>query len=161
MRILVRFTTCAGMTWRSTTGSRGEASGEWPPDGLECNLRSAPGGDFRISEIRDSPQRPPRVTSSTGAQVLANTTCPHRRPRWSPSAAALPLRQRGRPPPGPRGAGRLRPPVTMRGRTGSPMNRRVAASRQRSVGSRRRFNDLGEETSDRCRAALRFRSARG
>ena len=70
MRILVRFTTCAGMTWRSTTGSRGEASGEWPPDGLECNLRSAPGGDFRISEIRDSPQRPPRVTSSTGAQVL-------------------------------------------------------------------------------------------
>jgi len=82
MRILVRFTTCAGMTWRSTTGSRGEASGEWPPDGLECNLRSAPGGDFRIREVRDSKERSrhsgPRLMPSlaaNGVELAGHLRC--------------------------------------------------------------------------------------
>ena len=56
MSILVRFTAAASLTAEKydATQSRIEASGEFPPDGLELHVAFTAGGNFRVSEIWDS-----------------------------------------------------------------------------------------------------------
>ena len=56
MSILVRFTTAPGMqadTYDATM-PRIEASGQFPPDGLDYHVAFSAGGSFRVSEIWDS-----------------------------------------------------------------------------------------------------------
>ncbi len=56
MSILVRFTGAPGMTADKydATMPAIEASGEFPPDGLEYHVAFSSGGSFRVSEIWDS-----------------------------------------------------------------------------------------------------------
>jgi hypothetical protein len=56
MSILVRFTGAPGMTAENydATMPAIEASGEFPPDGLEYHVAFSAGGSFRVSEIWDS-----------------------------------------------------------------------------------------------------------
>ncbi len=56
MSILVRFTGAPGLTAEDydRTMPRIEASGEFPPDGLEYHVAFSSGGSFRVSEIWDS-----------------------------------------------------------------------------------------------------------
>jgi hypothetical protein len=56
MSILVRFTGATGVTAEKydETMPRIEASGEFPPDGLEYHVAFSAGGNFRVSEIWDS-----------------------------------------------------------------------------------------------------------
>lgn len=56
MSILVRFTGAPSVTADKydATQARIEASGEFPPDGLEIHVAFAAGGNFRVSEIWDS-----------------------------------------------------------------------------------------------------------
>jgi hypothetical protein len=56
MSILVRFTGAPGMTAEKydETLPKIEASGEFPPDGLEYHVAFNSGGSFRVSEIWDS-----------------------------------------------------------------------------------------------------------
>ena len=56
MSILVRFTGAPGMTAAlyDATMPAIEASGEFPPDGLEYHVAFNAGGSFRVSEIWDS-----------------------------------------------------------------------------------------------------------
>jgi hypothetical protein len=54
--ILVRFTGAPGLTAESYDASMPqiEASGEFPPDGLDYHVAFSSGGSFRVSEIWDS-----------------------------------------------------------------------------------------------------------
>jgi hypothetical protein len=56
MSILVRFTGAPGMTAEKydATMPAIEASGPFPPDGLEFHVAFSSGGSFRVSEIWDS-----------------------------------------------------------------------------------------------------------
>ena len=56
MSILVRFTGAPSLTAEKydATQARIEASGEFPPDGLELHVAFPAGGSFRVSEIWDS-----------------------------------------------------------------------------------------------------------
>jgi hypothetical protein len=56
MSILVRFTGAPGLTAAQydATMPRIEASGEFPPDGLDYHVAFISGGSFRVSEIWDS-----------------------------------------------------------------------------------------------------------
>jgi quinol monooxygenase YgiN len=56
MSILVRFTGAPGMTGETydETLPLVEASGEFPPDGLEYHVAFSTGDSFRVSEIWDS-----------------------------------------------------------------------------------------------------------
>ena len=56
MSILVRFTGAPSLTSAKydETMPRVEASGQFPPDGLELHVAFAAGGSFRVSEIWDS-----------------------------------------------------------------------------------------------------------
>jgi len=56
MSILVRFTGAPGLTAEhyDQTMPRVEASGEFPPDGLDYHVAFSSGGTFRVSEIWDS-----------------------------------------------------------------------------------------------------------
>ena len=56
MSILVRFTGAPNLTAEKydTTQARIQASGEFPPDGLDLHVAFAAGGNFRVSEIWDS-----------------------------------------------------------------------------------------------------------
>jgi len=56
MSILVRFTGAPGLTADDydRTLPLIEASGEFPPDGLEYHVAFSSGGNFRVSEIWDS-----------------------------------------------------------------------------------------------------------
>ena len=56
MSILVRFTGAPGMTAENydSTMPAIEASGEFPPDGLEYHVAFSAGDSFRVSEIWDS-----------------------------------------------------------------------------------------------------------
>ena len=56
MSILVRVTGAPGLTGEDydRTMPRIEASGEFPPDGLEYHVAFSSGGNFRVSEIWDS-----------------------------------------------------------------------------------------------------------
>jgi hypothetical protein len=56
MSILVRFTTAPGMQAAKydETMPLIEASGEFPPDGLDYHVAFTAGGSFRVSEIWDS-----------------------------------------------------------------------------------------------------------
>ena len=56
MSILVRFTAAPSLTAEhyDATQARIEASGEFPPEGLELHVAFAAGGTFRVSEIWDS-----------------------------------------------------------------------------------------------------------
>ena len=56
MSVLVRFTGAPGMTADKydATMPNIEASGEFPPDGLEFHVAFNSGGSFRVSEIWDS-----------------------------------------------------------------------------------------------------------
>ena len=59
MSILVRFTGAAGVTAEDydRTMPRIEASGEFPPDGLEYHVAFKSGDNFRVSEIWDSKEQ--------------------------------------------------------------------------------------------------------
>jgi hypothetical protein len=59
MSILVRFTGAPGMTAESydRTLPRVEASGEFPPDGLDYHVAFVSDGTFRVSEIWDSKEQ--------------------------------------------------------------------------------------------------------
>jgi len=59
MSILVRFTGAPGMTAEKydATQTRIEASGKFPPDGLELHVAFSAGGSFRVSEIWDSKEQ--------------------------------------------------------------------------------------------------------
>jgi len=59
MSILVRFTGAPSMTAEKydATLPTIEASGEWPPDGLEYHVAFSAGGSFRVSEIWDSKEQ--------------------------------------------------------------------------------------------------------
>ena len=59
MSILVRFTGAPGMTAEKydATMPAIEASGEFPPDGLEYHVAFNAGGSFRVSEIWDSKEQ--------------------------------------------------------------------------------------------------------
>ena len=59
MSILVRFTGAPGMTAEKydATMPHIEASGEFPPDGLEYHVAFSSGGSFRVSEIWDSKEQ--------------------------------------------------------------------------------------------------------
>jgi hypothetical protein len=59
MSILVRFTGAPGMTAEKydTTMPSIEASGEFPPDGLDYHIAFNAGGSFRVSEIWDSKEQ--------------------------------------------------------------------------------------------------------
>jgi hypothetical protein len=59
MSILVRFTGAPGLTADDydRTQPRIEASGEFPPDGLEYHVAFSSGGNFRVSEIWDSKEK--------------------------------------------------------------------------------------------------------
>ncbi len=54
--ILVRYTPAPTVTTElyDQTLRRLQASGEWPPEGLEYHVAFRSGGDFRVSEIWDS-----------------------------------------------------------------------------------------------------------
>jgi hypothetical protein len=56
MSILARFTGAPGMTAEmyDATMPNIEASGTFPPDGLEYHVAFSSGGSFRVSEIWDS-----------------------------------------------------------------------------------------------------------
>jgi hypothetical protein len=56
MSILARFTGAPGLTAAQYDAvmPRIEASGEFPPDGLEFHVAFSSGGSFRVSEIWDS-----------------------------------------------------------------------------------------------------------
>jgi hypothetical protein len=56
MSILVRFTGAPGMTAQQYDAAmpRIEASGEFPPAGLDFHVAFSSGGSFRVSEIWDS-----------------------------------------------------------------------------------------------------------
>lgn len=56
MSILVRFTGAPGLTAEQYDAAmpRIEASGEFPPDGLDYHVAFISGGSFRVSEIWDS-----------------------------------------------------------------------------------------------------------
>ena len=56
MSILVRFTGAPGMAAAQydTAMPKIEASGEFPPDGLDYHVAFSAGGSFRVSEIWDS-----------------------------------------------------------------------------------------------------------
>ena len=56
MSILVRFTGAPGMSadMYDQTMPAIEASGQFPPDGLEYHVAFSSGGSFRVSEIWDS-----------------------------------------------------------------------------------------------------------
>ena len=59
MSILVRFTGAPGMTAEKydATMPAIEASGPFPPDGLEFHVAFSSGGSFRVSEIWDSKEQ--------------------------------------------------------------------------------------------------------
>jgi hypothetical protein len=59
MSILVRFTSAPGMTAEKydATMPSIEASGEFPPDGLDLHVAFTAGGAFRVSEIWDSQEQ--------------------------------------------------------------------------------------------------------
>ena len=59
MSILVRFTGAPGMTAEKYDAvmPRIEASGPFPPDGLEFHVAFYTGGNFRVSEIWDSQEK--------------------------------------------------------------------------------------------------------
>ena len=59
MSILVRFTGAPSLTAEKydATQARIEASGEFPPDGLDLHVAFAAGGNFRVSEIWDSMEK--------------------------------------------------------------------------------------------------------
>ena len=59
MSILVRFTGAPSMTAAlyDATMPRIEASGQFPPDGLEYHVAFDAGGSFRVSEIWDSKEQ--------------------------------------------------------------------------------------------------------
>ena len=59
MSILVRFTGAPGLTSDDydRTMPAIEASGEFPPDGLEYHVAFSSGGNFRVSEIWDSMEK--------------------------------------------------------------------------------------------------------
>ena len=59
MSILVRFTGAPSLTAKKydETMPRIEASGKFPPDGLEYHVAFTAGGSFRVSEIWDSKEQ--------------------------------------------------------------------------------------------------------
>jgi hypothetical protein len=59
MSILVRFTGAAGMTGQKYDDVLPliEASGDFPPDGLDYHVAFESGGSFRVSEIWDSKEQ--------------------------------------------------------------------------------------------------------
>lgn len=59
MSILVRFTGAPGLTAETydATMPTIEASGEFPPDGLDYHVAFIAGGSFRVSEIWDSKEQ--------------------------------------------------------------------------------------------------------
>src|SRR4029077_13302891 len=59
MSILVRFTGAPGVTAEKydATMPAIEASGEFPPDGLEYHVAFSSGGSFRVSEVWDSKEQ--------------------------------------------------------------------------------------------------------
>jgi hypothetical protein len=59
MSILVRFTGAPGMSAEKydETLPTIEASGEFPPDGLDYHVAFTAGGSFRVSEIWDSKEQ--------------------------------------------------------------------------------------------------------
>ena len=59
MSILVRFTGAPGMSAEKydATMPAIEASGQFPPDGLEYHVAFSSGGSFRVSEIWDSKEQ--------------------------------------------------------------------------------------------------------
>jgi hypothetical protein len=59
MSILVRFTTAPGMKAEKydETMPRIQASGAFPPDGLDYHVAFSAGGSFRVSEIWDSKEQ--------------------------------------------------------------------------------------------------------
>lgn len=59
MSILVRFTGAPGMTSElyDETLPRIEASGEFPPDGMDLHVAFVSDGSFRVSEIWDSKEQ--------------------------------------------------------------------------------------------------------
>jgi hypothetical protein len=59
MSILVRFTGAPSMSAEKYDEvlPRVEASGEFPPDGLEYHVAFSAGGSFRVSEIWDSKEQ--------------------------------------------------------------------------------------------------------
>ena len=59
MSILVRFTGAPGMTAAKYDEAMPsiEASGEFPPDGLDYHVAFTSGGSFRVSEIWDSQEQ--------------------------------------------------------------------------------------------------------
>ena len=59
MSILVRFTGAPSLTAEryDQTIPRIEASGEFPPDGLQYHVAFSSGGSFRVSEIWDSKEQ--------------------------------------------------------------------------------------------------------
>lgn len=59
MSILVRFTGAASMTSAKydATMPTIEASGQFPPDGLDYHVAFTSGGTFRVSEIWDSAEQ--------------------------------------------------------------------------------------------------------
>ena len=56
MSILVRFTGASGLTAQQYDGAmpRIEASGQFPPEGLDYHVAFESGGNFRVSEVWDS-----------------------------------------------------------------------------------------------------------
>ena len=56
MSVLVRFTGAPSLTTDlyDNTMPTIEASGQWPPDGLDYHVAFTSGGSFRVSEIWDS-----------------------------------------------------------------------------------------------------------
>jgi hypothetical protein len=59
MSILVRFTGAPGMTGDKYDAAMPaiEASGQFPPDGLDFHVAFTSGGSFRVSEIWDSQEQ--------------------------------------------------------------------------------------------------------
>ena len=59
MSILVRFTAAPSLTAENydATQARIEASGKFPPNGLELHVAFSSGGNFRVSEIWDSKEQ--------------------------------------------------------------------------------------------------------
>ncbi len=59
MSILVRFTGASGMTAEKYDSVLPtiEASGQFPPDGLDYHVAFSSGGSFRVSEIWDSKEQ--------------------------------------------------------------------------------------------------------
>jgi hypothetical protein len=59
MSILVRFTGAPSMTAEkyNATMPNIQASGEFPPDGLDYHVAFSSGGSFRVSEIWDSKEQ--------------------------------------------------------------------------------------------------------